>query len=250
MNEGSKRVIIADDHASSVMYLAVLMRRMGFQVIPAQNGVEVLKLMKLAPPDLVILDYTMPVMDGLTALRHITSDSQLKDIPVIMVTAHSHRGGADDFEKLGAFGYMTKPINIKELHSLLQECITYSGGRKRKHLRTSLQKSVAVSFHGLSKTYFAITLSEKGLYLRTKDPLPIGTEIGLVLPLTPEQIISLKGNVIYHKDVFSDAIDPGMAVEFKEVSDADSATLNAYITDTLAGDLLAEQDDWIISLNG
>ncbi len=250
MERSAKKVVIADDHASSLLYISVLLRRMGFEVTPAENGAIALKMIKMSPPDLVILDYTMPVMDGLTALRHIMSDSQLKDIPVIMVTAHSHRGGADDFQKLGAFGYMTKPINIKKLHALLQECITYSGGKKRRHLRTSLQKSVSVTFHGMNKTYFAITLSEKGLYLRTKDPLPIGTEIGLVLPLTPEQIISLKGSVIYHKDVFSDAIDPGMAVEFKEVSAADAATLNAYITDTLAGDLLAEQDDWIISLNG
>jgi CheY-like chemotaxis protein len=75
------------------MYLAVLMRRMGFQVVPAKNGVEVLKLMKMAPPDLAMLDYTMPVMDGLTTLRHIKSDRQLKDNPVIMLTAHSTGAG-------------------------------------------------------------------------------------------------------------------------------------------------------------
>ncbi|MGE5300494.1 MAG: response regulator [Acidobacteriota bacterium] len=75
------------------MYLAVLMRRMGFQVVPAKNGVEVLKLIRMAPPDLLMLDYTMPVMNGLTTLRHIKRDRQLKDIPVIMVTAHSTGAG-------------------------------------------------------------------------------------------------------------------------------------------------------------
>ena len=73
------------------MYLAVLMRRMGFQVVPAKNGVEVLKLIKMAPPDLVMLDYTMPVMDGLTALRTLVALD--KDAKVVMVTS---LGGVGD----------------------------------------------------------------------------------------------------------------------------------------------------------
>ncbi len=247
MSESAKKVIIADDHASSVMYLAVLMRRMGFQVVPAKNGVEVLKLMKMSPPDLVMLDYTMPVMDGLATLRHIKSDGQLKDIPVIMVTAHSHRGGVDDFMKTGAVGYIKKPINIKQLHTLLQECVTYPGGKKRGNLRTVMQKSVSVSVYGLTKNYYATTLSEKGIYLRTKEPLPVGTELDLSVPLTADVTLATGGIVIYHKDVFSDSIDPGMAVEFKGLSPLEGKILRAYITQALAGDLMREQDEDILS---
>src|SRR5512135_270747 len=112
MDRFSKKVVIADDHASSILYLSVLLRRMGFEVIPAENGVAALKMIKMSPPNLIILDYTMPVMDGLTALRNIKSDSLLRDIPVIMITAHSHREGVDEFLKLGAFGCVTKPVNI------------------------------------------------------------------------------------------------------------------------------------------
>ncbi len=247
MSISAKKVIIADDHASSVMYLAVLMRRMGFQVVPAKNGAEVLKLMKMSPPDLVMLDYTMPVMDGLATLRHIKSDNQLKDVPVIMVTAHSHRSGVDDFMKAGAAGYIKKPINIKQLHSILQDCVTYSGGKRRGNLRTTLRKSVSASVYGLSKDYHATTLSEKGIYLRTREPLPLGTEIDLVLPLTTGVTLTPRGVVIYHKDVFSDSIDPGMAVEFRDLSAHDAEMLSAYITHSLAGDLLQEQDEDILS---
>lgn len=247
MTESAKKVIIADDHASSVMYLAVLMRRMGFQVVPAKNGEEVLKLMKISPPDLVMLDYTMPVMDGLSALKLIKSDDQMKEIPVIMMTAHSHCGGVEDFMKAGAVGYITKPVNIKELHALLQECVTYSGGKKRGNLRTTLQKSVSVSVYGLNKNYHAMTLSEKGIYLRTKEPLPVGTELELVLPLASGITLTVRGVVIYHKDVFSDSIDPGMAVEFKDLSPREAGILSAYVTRSLAGDLLLEQDEDILA---
>lgn len=229
------------------MYLAVLMRRMGFQVVPAKNGVEVLKLIKISQPDLVMLDYTMPVMDGLSTLRHIKSDPQLKDVPVIMVTAHSHRSGVDDFAKAGAAGYIKKPINIKELHNLLQECVTYGGGKRRVNLRTTLKQSVSVSVYGLNKSYHAVTISERGIYLRTKEPLPLGAELELSLPLAAGTTLNVRGVVIYHKDVFSDAIDPGMAVEFKDLSALETGMLSAYITQSLAGDLLKEQDEDILT---
>jgi CheY-like chemotaxis protein len=189
----------------------------------------------------------MPVMDGLATLRHIKSDRQMKDIPVIMVTAHSHRGGVDDFMKTGAAGYIKKPINIKQLHSLLQECVTYPDGKKRRNLRTKLQKSVSVYIFGLTKNYYATTLSEKGIYLRTKEPLPVGTELDLSVPLTAGATLTACGSVIYHKDVFSDSIDPGMAVEFKALSPRENEILRAYITQALAGDLVLEQDEDILS---
>jgi CheY-like chemotaxis protein len=247
VKESAKKVIIADDHASSVMYLAVLMRRMGFQVVPAKSGVEALKLMKVSPPDLVMLDSTMRVMDGLTTLRHIKGDGQLKDVPVIMVTARSDRCGVDDFMKAGAVGHIKKPINIKKLHTLLQDCVTYPGGKKRANLRTALQKNVLVSVYGLKRDYHAITLSEKGIYLRTKEPLPIGVELEITLPLTSSMTLTVKGVVIYHKDVFSDSIDPGMAIEFKDVAPRETGMLSAYITQSLAGDLWLEQDEDILS---
>jgi two-component system chemotaxis response regulator CheY len=250
MDRSVKKVIIADDHASSVLYLSVLLRRMGFQVIPAENGAAALKMMKMSPPDLVILDYTMPVMDGLTALRHIKSDADLQHIPVIMITAHSHREGLNEFRKLGAFGCVTKPINIDSLHALLQKCITYPGGKKRRHLRTDYHKDVSVTCNGLSRKFYTVSLSERGVYLRTKDPFPAGTELDISLPVGPGGLLRVRGDVIYHKDVFSASIDPGMAVEFKNLSANDEEILTACIMGTLAGDLLEEQDEKIISAKG
>lgn len=247
MDRCSKKVVIADDHASSLLYLSVLLRRMGFEVITAENGAAALKIIKMSPPDLVILDYTMPVMDGLAALRHIKSDSLLRDIPVVMITAHSHREGVDEFRKLGAFGCVTKPINIDNLHEMLQRCITYSGGKKRIHLRTAFSKIVAVTFNGLSRKFYAVSLSERGIYLRTDAPLPPRTEVDIRLPIGPEGRLHVKGVVIYQKNILSSVIDPGMAVEFKDLSRQDEDILTACVAESLAGDLLEEQDEEIIS---
>ena len=247
MERSAKKVVIADDHASSLLYISVLLRRMGFEVTPAENGAVALKMIKMSPPDLVILDYTMPVMDGLAALRHIKGDSLLRDIPVIMITAHSHRDGVDEFRKMGAFGCVTKPINIDALNEMLQMCITFSGGKKRSHLRTAFSKVVPATFNGLSRKFNAVSLSEGGIYLRTEAPPPPGTEIDLRLPVGPDGTLHVKGAVIYQKDVSDSASDPGMAVEFKGLTREEEDILTACVTETLAGDLLEEQDEEIIS---
>ncbi|MGE5300493.1 MAG: PilZ domain-containing protein [Acidobacteriota bacterium] len=153
----------------------------------------------------------------------------------------------DDFMKAGAAGHITKPINIKQLHSLLQDCVTYPGGKKRGNLRTSMQKSVSVSVYGLTNNYHATALSEKGIYLRSKEPLPVGMELDLSLPLTAAVTLTPRGIVIYHRDVFSDSTDPGMAIEFRDLSQRETEILSAYITHALAGDLILEQDADILS---
>ncbi len=242
-----KKVVIADDHASSLLYISVLLRRMGFEVVTAENGAVALKMIKMSPPDLVILDYTMPVMDGLAALRNIKADSLLRDIPVIMVTAHSHREGVDEFRKLGAFGCVTKPINIDALNEMLQNCITYSGGTKRSYLRTAFTKTVSVKFNGMSRKFNAISLSERGIYLRTESPAPPGTEIDLHLPVGPDGMLHVRGTVIYQKDVSNSSIDPGMAVKFEGLTREDEEILTACVTENLAGDILQEQGERIIS---
>ncbi|MDA8433411.1 MAG: hypothetical protein M0Z60_10685, partial [Nitrospiraceae bacterium] len=75
----------------------------------------------------------------------------------------------------------------------------------------------------------------------------IGTELDVILSLTTTVTLTLRGIVIYHRDVFRDSIDPGMAIEFRDLSPRETEILSAYITHALAGDLLKEQDEGILS---
>ncbi|MDP2753287.1 MAG: response regulator, partial [Nitrospirota bacterium] len=200
MSDRPKRILIVDDSETFLMYISIILRRMGFdKVIPASNGIEALKLLGILMPDVVMLDITMPQMDGITALRHIRGNERTSNIPVIMVTTASDNKTYEECERFGCCGYLTKPVNITELNNALNECIFYAGGKKRQFLRTSFEKKVAVTHNGVEKEHYAVSLSEGGMYIRNINPLSIGTEVEIALPLKDKKTVSLKGTVIYVK---------------------------------------------------
>lgn len=248
---GPKTVMVVDDSETFVMYLSILLSRMGFDVIPAENGMEALRLLKILSPEVVILDVLMPDMDGITTLRYIKEDKRTSNIPVIMVSIDNDQTIYEKCVRLKCSGHLTKPVNVTELHDLLQECIVYSKGKKRRFLRTVFDKKVGVSFSGVTKEHYAVSLSEGGIYVRRKDPLPVGTEVEITLPLKGENTLTLKGSVIYRRELYGDVfrIAPGMAIEFKSPTATDSGILRAYITELLTEDIIEEQEEVVISID-
>jgi two-component system, cell cycle response regulator len=85
------------------------------RVIEAANGEEGLAAAAREQPDLIILDVTMPVMDGVTMLARLKTDPDLKTIPVIMLTAECSRENILHIERLGAHDYLAKPFKGIEL---------------------------------------------------------------------------------------------------------------------------------------
>lgn len=253
MSERSKKILIVDDNETFLMYISILLRRMGYdKVIPASNGLEALKLLRILMPDVVILDIIMPQLDGITVLRHIKGDERTLNIPVIMVTNESvRRKSFEDCERLGCSGYLKKPVRITELNDMLNECITYARGKKRKFLRTTFEKKVAVTHNGVTNEHHAVSLSEGGVFIRKRDPFSVGTELELAIPLKNEQTINIKGTVIYVKGLSEDIfrIPPGFAIKFKKMNSNDAALLKIYITDLLTEDIIAEQEEPVITID-
>jgi two-component system cell cycle response regulator DivK len=248
MSTNDKTIIIADDHETSVMYLSILIRRMGFTVIPARNGEEVLHVLETILPDLVITDRKMPIVDGLTTLKMMKDDPRFADIPVIMVSAHFEQEDVDECMELGGIGYLTKPINLNDLSHLLRECIIYSNNMKRKNMRVAYGRKVMVEHDDQMLEHYAVTLSEQGIYLRTQNPMPVGTKVQIHLKIQDGFFLTAQGAVIYHKGVTTDInkMDPGMAIKFDDFSTQYADVLNAHIMDVLAGDLVEEQQDPVI----
>lgn len=248
MSERSRRILIVDDSETFLMYLSILLRRMGFDIIPADNGITALKLLRVLMPDIVILDIAMPQMDGLTTLRHIKGDEHTSNIPVIIITVSSNPKYHEECEKLGCTAYLKKPVNVPDVHNTLNGCISF-GGKQRQLLRTAFEKRVSVTHNGLTTECHAVSLSEGGIYIRKKNPFHVGTEIKVRVPLENRGTLNIKGRVIYVKGIGGNVlkIAPGMAVEFSDMSSHDSETLNSYITDCLTKDILEEQAEEVIS---
>lgn len=109
------RVLVVDDEADIVSTLQYRLEFCEFEVITAVNGKEGLEKAANEKPDLILLDISMPVMDGHEMLERLKNRPELKDIPVIMLTAYSDAKDVAKAADLGIVDYITKPFDFTEL---------------------------------------------------------------------------------------------------------------------------------------
>jgi two-component system phosphate regulon response regulator PhoB len=91
----SKKILIVDDEADQRTFLSTVLEENGYASISAKDGVEGLELLRKEKPDLVLLDLMMPKKSGISMFQELRSDSNLSDIPVIVVTGVSEVTGVD-----------------------------------------------------------------------------------------------------------------------------------------------------------
>ena len=111
-----KKILIVDDEPNIIMALEYALKKKSYLVYIARDGDEAIRLADENAPDLVVLDIMMPKVDGYEVLRHLKSESPIKDtVKVVFISAKNKE---DDIEKglnLGADNYLTKPFSIKKL---------------------------------------------------------------------------------------------------------------------------------------
>jgi two-component system, cell cycle response regulator len=106
----SPKILSVDDSKTVRRLLARLFGRFQCTLCEAANGEEGLAMAALERPDLILLDYNMPVMDGITMLRRLREDAALRRTPVIMLTAEAGAENIAVAARLGARDYITKPF--------------------------------------------------------------------------------------------------------------------------------------------
>src|SRR3954453_22496632 len=115
MTHARTRVLIVDDKDENLYYLQALLEAHGCEGTSAHHGAEALVLARQAPPDVVISDLLMPVMDGYTLLRHWKADARLKSKPFIVYTATYTEPEDERLAlSLGADAYILKPAEPDE----------------------------------------------------------------------------------------------------------------------------------------
>jgi two-component system response regulator AtoC len=123
-----KRVLVADDELNMRRVLEAILRREGYEVITAANGIEALGGMS-ANIHTVITDLKMPGLDGMGLLKRLSID--YPDVPVVMITAHGSVENAVEAVKLGAFDYLEKPFEQEQIRQVVAKAIsTYALSRK------------------------------------------------------------------------------------------------------------------------
>jgi CheY-like chemotaxis protein len=110
-----KTVLIAEDNPTNRELLRELLEIRGYSVAEACNGQEALALIEATPPDILLLDIGMPVMDGYAVIRKIRENPRFASLPVVAVTAYAMQGDREKIMRSGFSGYLSKPINAAAL---------------------------------------------------------------------------------------------------------------------------------------
>lgn len=110
-----KKILTIDDSKTLRSIVSRTLKPLGFQVLEASNGIEGLNIAWQERPDLVILDITMPVMDGIETLTKMKKDPQLSRIPILMLTAVADQQTVLKIASLGVKEYLVKPFDDEEL---------------------------------------------------------------------------------------------------------------------------------------
>jgi DNA-binding response OmpR family regulator len=108
-------ILIVDDQADNRDMLATLLAGEGYRTLQAAGGMEAMDLIARDAPQLILLDVSMPDMDGFAVASLLKADPKTAGIPIIMVTAHTGRGSRVVGLNTGAEDYLTKPVDAPEL---------------------------------------------------------------------------------------------------------------------------------------
>jgi DNA-binding response OmpR family regulator len=123
----SKKVLIADDEPNILISLEYLMKREGWQVSVARDGIEALAAIQTLQPDLVLLDVMMPGKSGFEVCQAVRADETLAGVKILMLTAKGRDTDVAQGLGVGADAYMTKPFSTKDLAAKVREMLAGAG---------------------------------------------------------------------------------------------------------------------------
>ena len=120
-NARSPLILIVEDNETNITMLSMNLESRGYRLAIAQHGAQALEMIQAERPALILMDLQMPVLDGLEATRRLrrNPDPAIADIPVIALTALAMPGDRERAMAAGASGYLSKPVNLKQLSELI-----------------------------------------------------------------------------------------------------------------------------------
>jgi len=117
-------IMVVEDFEDNRFMMRRLLEMSGYQVLEAINGEEAVEIAKRERPHLILMDLSLPLLDGLAATRRIRQEAELRDVPIVAVSAHDTADFHADALAAGCNDYVTKPIDFDQLEALLGKLLT------------------------------------------------------------------------------------------------------------------------------
>lgn len=122
------KILFVDDERDLVRSAEIFLTEAGYEVVAAYDGMEALEKLDTVKPDLMVLDITMPRLNGWDVLRMMQQDAAKADIPVLVLTAHNKDAEKARGWQLGATWYQAKPFNFDELLLIIGRILEATAG--------------------------------------------------------------------------------------------------------------------------
>jgi two-component system cell cycle response regulator len=134
--EKTNRILVVDDNEQNLELLVAYLETMECEVDTATDGIEAYDKIEQNPPDLILLDIMMPRMSGFECCRKIKSTPQLRDIPILMVTALNAMEDIEQGVECGTDDFISKPVNRLELVTRVRNLL------RVRHLKDKLDRTL------------------------------------------------------------------------------------------------------------
>ncbi len=115
MPETEKTVLLVEDNEDNRTVYRTILEHFGYRVIEARNGEDGIRMAREQSPDLILMDISIPVIDGWEATRILKGDEATSDIPIIALTAHALATDRAKAEEVGCDGYLAKPCEPRRV---------------------------------------------------------------------------------------------------------------------------------------
>lgn len=115
-----RTVLIVEDSDDARYFMRLSLEQLGYLIVEAENGARAVEVAQSERPDIILMDLSLPILDGLAATEKIRASDGLSGIPIIAVTAHQETDFRAGAKAAGFDAYVTKPIDIDFLSELIR----------------------------------------------------------------------------------------------------------------------------------
>jgi len=134
-----RRILVVDDELDLLELLKYSLSKDGYQVDCCSSGEDALRSARRDPPDLIVLDWMLPSVDGLEVCRRLKGDAKTRDVPIVMLTAKGEESDMIAGLERGADDYIAKPFSTKVLAARVRALLRREEARIREELETTIE---------------------------------------------------------------------------------------------------------------
>jgi two-component system, cell cycle response regulator DivK len=119
----SKKILVVDDNQDSRELVVKVLKNKGYEMVEAVDGEEAIEKAIAERPNLILLDISIPKLNGYEVTQKLKGMEEFENIPIVALTAHAMKGDRKKALEAGCEGYITKPINVRELPAQVKSFI-------------------------------------------------------------------------------------------------------------------------------